>query len=60
MRLKGNKECITYSKVMDRIYWAEKNLWNSNWDIWCKQDIDTCSAVNSNYLIHNIYDEINR
>jgi hypothetical protein len=60
MRLIENKEYIKDDKVRNRIYWAEDNVWYSYKHIWNKQDIDTDELINSNYLMYNIYNEINR
>jgi hypothetical protein len=59
MRLIGNKEKISYIKV-GNVYWKGENVWNSNNDIRYKQNIDTRSLTNSNYLIRRMYHEINR
>jgi hypothetical protein len=60
MILIENKEDIITNKVMDNIYWKEDNIWDSNYNIWDKQDMNIRRITNSNYLIHNIYNEINR
>jgi hypothetical protein len=56
MRLIGNKEHISYVKI----YSKEDNIRYSNINIWHEQDIYTISLITSNYLIGNIYNEINR
>jgi hypothetical protein len=60
MRLTGNKEYISYNKVRNRVYWKEENLWNSHNHIWYKQDMNIQSLIQLDYLIDNIYNEINR
>jgi hypothetical protein len=60
MRLKHNKEDIIDSKVRNMIFWKERNIMDSNGDIFNKQDIGIYRLINSNTLIHNIYNEINR
>jgi hypothetical protein len=60
MILIENKEYISYNKVDDNIYRKEKSILESNWDIFNKQDIGIYRLINSNTLIHNIYNEIKR
>jgi hypothetical protein len=61
MRLTGNKRDIINNKVWgDIIYCKEKNILDSNWNIMFEQDMDIRSLINSNYLIFNIRNEINR
>jgi hypothetical protein len=60
MRLTDNKKGRIFNKVRNRIYWKEMNICNSNYNIWDKQEIYTYQLITSNYLIHNIYNEINR
>jgi hypothetical protein len=60
MRLKHNKKEISYGNITKRIYWKESNIMYSTIDIWNKQNIDTLSLINSNELISNIYNEVNR
>jgi hypothetical protein len=60
MRLTGNKKEISYNKVYDNIYFKEKNILVSDWDIWNKRDMDIRTVTNSNHLKVNIYNEVNR
>jgi hypothetical protein len=60
MRLKDNKEDIIDNKVIDRLYWEEKNISVSDWSIWDNQKIDIRRLITSNNLILSIYNEINR
>ena len=60
MRLIGNKKDISYGNISNRIYWKEMNIWYSNIDIWDKQYMDIQSLTQSDYLIDNIYNDINR
>jgi hypothetical protein len=60
MILKDNKKDISFNKVMDNIYWKEKNIRNSNNNIWFIQKMNIRRITNSNYLTYNIYHEINR
>ena len=60
MILIGNKVDIIDYKVRNRIYWKLFNLRLSDNHIWDKQGIWVQSLINSNSLIMNIYDEINR
>jgi hypothetical protein len=60
MRLTENKGGISYDKVIDRLYCKEMNIRLSIYYIWDKQGISTLNLINSNFLIANIYDEINR
>jgi hypothetical protein len=60
MILIENKKYITYSKIRNKIYWKEMNIWKSNGDIWDKQEMNIRRIIESNYLIDNIYNEINR
>jgi hypothetical protein len=60
MILIGNKKGRITNKVMDNICWKGHNIMGYNIDILAKQAIDTYIVINSNYLIRNIYDDINR
>jgi hypothetical protein len=60
MILTGNKEDIIDDKVRNRIYWEEDNIMNSNINIRYKQEMNTFRVINSNWLIFNIRNEINR
>jgi hypothetical protein len=60
MRLIDNKEDISYEKVWGDIYWKEDNIWYSDNNISYKQYMDIRIVTTSNYLIHNISNEINR
>jgi hypothetical protein len=60
MILTGNKEDIIDDKVRNRIYWEEDNIMNSNINIRYKQEMNTFRVINSNCLIFNIRNEINR
>jgi hypothetical protein len=57
MRLIDNN--VGYNKL-NRLYWIERHLGYSNYNIRNKQNIDTYRLIASNYLINNIYNEINR
>jgi transposase-like protein len=58
MRLIDNKGYKTNVKVHNRLFWNEDNVWDSNNNIWYKQDIHRVTT--SNNLIENIYHEIRR
>jgi hypothetical protein len=58
MRLKHNKEGRITNKVMDNIYWKEKNIRNSNNNIWFIQKMNIRILTNSNYLIDEIRNEV--
>ena len=58
MRLIGNKRGIIENKVWVDIYWKEKNIRYSNKNALYKQEIGI-NEITSNYLILNIYNEIN-
>jgi hypothetical protein len=60
MRLIDNKRGITFDKVSDVTYWEEDNIMHSNNNIRYKQDISIHRIINSNYLMNNISNEINR
>jgi hypothetical protein len=60
MILIGNKVDIIGNKISNRIYWEEDNIRESNWDIWNKQDMNILRLIESNYLISNIHNDINR
>jgi hypothetical protein len=60
MRLIGNKKGITYVNISERIPCKEINIRNSDINIWAKQEIWIHSLIESNYLMHNIYNDINR
>jgi hypothetical protein len=54
MRLTENKGGTVDYILYDRIYWKEGNVRDSNWEL------NIGRLINSNYLIPNIYHEINR
>jgi hypothetical protein len=58
MRLEGN--IGFFDKVSNIIYFKEYNIRNSDDNIWYKQGISIRRLINSNWLIPNIYHEINR
>jgi hypothetical protein len=60
MRLKDNKKDMTDNNVNNMLFLKVKNVRISNIDIWNEQYIDTYRLIASNYLINNIYNEINR
>jgi hypothetical protein len=60
MRLKKNKSDISFDKVCIILYWEEEDVWDSNLDIWYRQHMMPFNLINSNRLIHNIFNEIKR
>jgi hypothetical protein len=60
MRLIGNKRDISYDKVNNRIYWKGDDIRYCNTDIWYNQGIDIRIITQSNWLINNMHNEINR
>jgi hypothetical protein len=60
MRLTGNKKDISYGNISKRIYWKEDNIRYSDINIWTKQYMLIHSLIQSDYLIHDIYNDINR
>jgi hypothetical protein len=60
MRLIENKEDISYDKVTAMIFWELTKARSSYWTIVELQGIDVRILIHSNYLLYNIYDDINR
>jgi hypothetical protein len=60
MILIENKEDIIDSKVWGNIYWKEDNIAMSSSKIWYIQDMSMHTLLNSNWLLDNIYNDINR
>ena len=59
MKLIDNKRGTIENRVWGNIYWKEKNVRYSNKNTLYKQEIGI-DELTSNYLIDNIYNEINR
>ena len=59
MRLIENKGDIMFHKVINRIYFGEGNIQNSNYLMEYKQEIWIDDLITSNYLMLNIGNEIN-
>jgi hypothetical protein len=57
MRLIDNN--VGYNKL-NRLYWIERHLGYSNYNIRNKQNMDIRRLLNSNYLLMQLYDEIKR
>jgi hypothetical protein len=60
MRLIGNKRDVINNKVMVNICCKERDIKNSNNNIFYKQDMYVHRLANSNYLKDRTYNDINR
>lgn len=59
MRLIENKESIVDDEMYD-INFKNHLVWCSNLNIYSNQDILLSASITSNFLIRNIYHEVNR
>jgi hypothetical protein len=61
MRLNNNILIkIDGNPVLKRTFWEADTITDSNFNIWDKQDIDLYGLLNSDFLMSDIQDEINR
>ena len=60
MRLEDNKEFNINKKTLDCVTIPVKKLYTSDWEIGRSRNIDSYNLINSNNLLGNLINEINR